>query len=292
MRSQQLSSRRTFHLSMSPLNASPCPETNIKYDPARAKAESYEVYEGDGLRAEFPRAQGDRVQFFSRRFETALAEEWRRNGIALAQKPLFQMIAAECWPAKLNIESRWQLPGESPYLPIPMLLLPRDAPMSETTSGVQLPPHTVFGVVHELTDFALATNTKGTVLCDSRKFIFIRKNYGTRWFREGVATQIALAVCARLDLPAPFSREGAEKSLTKIGAAILDWKQTQDTGEQTGDYYAAAFALTSRITESASGGHLSAIITEMEKYDWVDGQRLAEAIHIATGKRPEKFLPR
>lgn len=281
---------RTFQLSMTPRDSTPCPDIEIGYDPYFAASEGASVYEGLRLRVEYPTAMDSRAGPFAERLDVALDQVWGRLDLKLEQTPLLQLSQADCWPAEFAIEAKWPSARKFPYLPIPLIVLPPAAPMSEQVGGLALPSSMIFALAHELTEQALATAPRGTVLADAKHLKIFRSVHGTRWFREGLASYAAVGVCERLGLHAPLSRERGEATLDRVGPAVLEWTAFGNRPEDSALFYAASLGLVARMIDGESPDSIGKLMLEIRRHDYVDGERLKSAIRIAYGRPVESFF--
>lgn len=291
-RARQLRGAHTIEMTMELLIAYECPPLELAYDAALAASPATARLDAGVMVLEYPIGRGGSARALADTFGRALTEELARAGLALDQTVLLQLRPADCWPAPLRIEGRWRAPGSGEPLMTPIALLPTGVRFSEALGPATLPAQTVFSLTRELVRHALIMRERATVLEDDRALFFSKRRYATRWFLEGMATQIAARVSVRCGLVPPYSELAAAAALDAIGPPILDWDRFQDVGGRSTTYYLAAWGLVARLIDRLGEEGFRDFMAALMDYPSVTGVELDAAIEVAGGRRlAQYFLP-
>lgn len=264
---------------------------SVRYDPELAQREDTGVYESETMRVEWPVALGPSGRLLAARLDYALRSQTAGWGIPIPRKLLLQLRPVAEWPSVLVLQSRWETPDVSPYLPLPLPVLAEGAPWSERLAGVTLPSNAVFVMMHEVMEFLLVTRVRGTLLMDVGTEGGEVEAHYTRWFREGYANVTATSICDQLGLGSPFTRRQGTLALEATGARLLFWTQGPGlTPAQTARFYQASFEAVSRMAEVRGRAGMAELLESFNQYDYLDGKRLGGVTAAVLGHRPREFL--
>lgn len=292
VRRAQLAGDASFRLVMVPPGASGNTGFQVlEPDSNEAGQDSRCVFESGRLRVEWPAGLEGDAAGLAERLERALRQVWGRVGLHPGQGLLVQLRPVHDWPSVVILESRWESPAESHWLPVAVPVLAGNAAHSEEIQGLRFPEGMWFLLAHELTEYVLVTRERGTLLMDTMGPDGRERSYHTRWFREGLATAAAAAICDELGLAKFFSREEGREALGEAGARLLFWTQNQRLDAETNRrYYAAAFEMVSRMDEAGGVGGMARFIEDFDRYDYLNGERLGDLALEHFGRRPLGFL--
>lgn len=292
LRREQIGSGAAFRLAIvPPPHDAGLKVVSVRYDPDLARRENYGVYESDTLRVEWPVALGPSGRLLAARVDYALRSQSVGWGLPIPRKLLLQLHPVAEWPSVLVLQSRWEAPDVSLFLPLPLPVLAEGSPWSERLAGVTLPSNAVFVMMHEVTEFLLVTRQRGTLLMDVQAPDGVIEAHYTRWFREGYANVTATSICNQLGLGSPFTRRQGTLALEATGARLLFWTQGQGlTPAQTARFYHASFEAVSRMADVRGQAGMAELLDSFNQYDYLDGKRLGGATAAVLGHRPREFL--
>ena len=176
-------------------------------------------------------------------FETVSAGEWKHKGATLAF-PLFTELG----------------PTEE---------LPALRRRNEELTGLFL---------HELVEGSLFMpfDTNAPMVLGDPRFGPFKRTYGTRWFREGMATWGALLCQADPAANIAFQNSQPLKALQQAGSGLLAWSNVK-RHQPDGVYYPAALGLFLWFEHQTGPGFARRVMDRMRSRSWVQGAEVRDA---------------
>lgn len=151
--------------------------------------------------------------------------------------------------------------------------------------------------IHELTKLSLVDPARPPlVLADQKSNPLLKIRYHTRWFREGLANYaeflIHEQIRERVDESAGDEAMSAFEtnhvyqeplsSLARLGPELFNWDAFSATAENP-DYHNASLGLFILVEHQFGEGSIRAVMDELEKQYYVDGQVLEDTFNQVLG---------
>ena len=158
--------------------------------------------------------------------------------------------------------------------------------------------------IHELAKLSLVDPARPPlVLADQKSNPLLKIRYNTRWFREGLANYAEFLVYEKMR--ERMADDGAEaalaafeashvyqeplSALAKLGPALFNWDAFNATAKDP-DYFNAALGLFILVEDQFGEGSVRAVMDDLERADYVDGQVLEETFSRVLGSDVRQVL--
>jgi hypothetical protein len=158
--------------------------------------------------------------------------------------------------------------------------------------------------IHELTKLSLVDPARPPlILADQKTGPMMKTSYLTRWFREGLANYAEFLVYEKMrervvegENYQPLSSFESShvyqqplSSLAKVGPALFNWDQFDDSTHDQ-DYYNAAMGLFILLEHQFGDDAVRKVMDALEKQYYVDGQVILNAINETLNTNIEEVV--